>query len=535
MPDRDTTWPGAAEAGTLRASLPGRRCGGGRRRVAVLTAGALAGCAAVLMAVGTQPAAEAGRVVGRVGGRPHADVVAAPKPGKWTALGPHLRGIQGATPTLVTVSGDEAYLLFVVSFSPSSWNYYAALIGAHGNVITKAFPIFGPDWRGLAQEPTLVPYRSKALVVFVGDRSAPGSDPYSKDCVYGDLSHASGTAPWTLQPWSLSAACGSGVGSAASGAHNVVAAAWPGGWAGGAGILYRVGTSASIPASGTDGHIALTQASAAHVGVASDIAGNGHFYVAWDQVFSSSRDGYYVKDVTSGGPRAKAPGTGTVSTSHAGPFANLAITNTDTHRGVFIAYCSNTPVCHLRLWRVGTKHAAAVPGSANAFHWAVSAGPDGRIWVAWTNGSTNIVSVVRTNKADTVFGPVERYKSPCPSQGFLGLSGGNWGRVDVGLQCLVRAGAPLDDFVTQSVTALAVSPRSRTISNRSAHKLVFMVTDAGDPVKGAVVRVDGHAAKTGSAGRATITIPKGAKPGTFTVTASVLNYIPARGTLVIVR
>lgn len=231
-----------------------------------------------------------------------------------------------------------------------------------------------------------MPYRSKALVVFVGDKSTPGSDPYSMDCVYGDLSHASGTAPWTLQPWSLSAACGSGVGSASP---------------------------------------------------------------------ATSR--------------------------------------------------------------------------------AVSAGPDGRIWFAWTNSSTNIVSVVRTNKADTVFGRVERYKSPCGSEGFVGLSGGNWGRVDVGLQCLVRAGAPLDDFVTQSITALAVSPRSRTISNRSAHKLVFKVADAGEPVKGAVVKVDGHAAKTGSAGRATITNPKGVRPGTFTVTASALNYIPARGTLVIVR
>jgi hypothetical protein len=488
----------------------------------------------VLIAVGAQPAAGVGRVAGRAGGGPPAHSAAAPKPGKWTALGPHLSGIEGATPTLVTVSGDEAYLLFVVSFSPSRWNYYAALIGANGNVITKAFPIFGSDWQGLAQEPTLVPYRSKALVVFVGDRSTPGSDPYSKDCVYGDLSHTSGMAPWTLQPWSLSAACGSGVGSAASGANNVVAAAWPGGWAGGAGILYRVGTSLSIPASGTDGHITLSQASAAHVGIASDIAGNGDFYVAWDQVFSSSRDGYYVKDVTSGGPPLKAPGTGTVSTSHAGPFENLAITNTNTHRGVFIAYCSNTPVCKLRLWRVGTKHAIAVPDSANAYHWAISAGPDGRTWVAWTNSSTNIVSVVRTNEADTAFGPVESYKSPCGSEGFVGLSGGNWGRVDVGLQCLVRAGAPLDDFVTQSVTALSVRPRSLTISNHSFHKLVFKVTDAGDPVKGAVVRVDGHAAKTGSAGTATITIPKGAKPGTFTVTASGLNYIPARATLIIV-
>ena len=145
-----------------------------------------------------------------------------------------------------------------------------------------------------------------------------------------------------------------------------------------------------------------------------DTAGNGHFVVAWAQVFSNpaSHDGFYVKDVTAGKPAVKAPGSGTTSTNDLPIFGNIAMVASSTHAGVYLGYCSNTPTCTEELWRVGSAKPMKVPHSSGGLDIAVSAGPAGRIWVAWYNESTNKVSVVRTNRSVTKFGPVQTYPPP---------------------------------------------------------------------------------------------------------------------------
>lgn len=457
-----------------------------------------------------------------------------PAPGAWTSLATKMTGVLGGSPTLLSVGGGEAYVLFGRQFPTHNFTYYAALIASDGAIAESPFSIFGTSyWGVVSPEPTLVPYHSEPLVVFSGIRSNSSSDPYSHGCIVGALGTSSGTSHWTLEPWSLSANCDHAINSAAVGPNNVLAAGWPGGWATGSGVRYHVGTSSSIPAAVADGEISLNPAAAEITGTASDLAGNGHFYVAWVETSSSTRSGYWVEDVTSKGAPVRAPGSGIYERLL--PDANLAITNTNTHSGVYVAYCKSvSSTCAVQLWRVGATSALTVPGSTNAGNIAISAGPDGRIWVAWYNGPQNTVSVVRTNEADTRFGPVVTYATPCGSTGLLGLSGGGWGRVSVALQCPSKSvGAQTDDFVTQAITGLAVTPRSKTISNDVANVLVYKVTDAGDPVSGATVNVAGHSAETGTAGTASISIPKGAPMGTFKVTASGFNYTSATGTLVI--
>jgi len=455
-------------------------------------------------------------------------------PGTWVQIGATFKTIIGVTPTLVTLPGDRAFILFKREPTPNKFTYEAALVASNGTLAVQPFSVFGAKyWLALTDQPTLVMYKSEPLVIFEGSRSNVSTDPYSKGCIVGDLGSTSGLSPWSLQSWSLSHSCVNDVGSAGAGPSNKLAGAWSSN-----GVAYRVGVSATIPATGPDSQIALsTAASANKTGVVSNLAGNGDFYVAWAQVFSkvASHDGFYVKDVTSGSTVKKAPGSGTLSSLSHLTGTQLALAATSAHPDIYLAYCSNTTTCRLELWRVGATHAITVPASYNAQNVALSAGPDGRLWIAWYN-QDNTVSTVRTNKADTVFGPVRTYPTPCFGNiGLLALSSGNWGRVDVAMECLpLHANHPAE-YVTQSVTGLAVSPDKVQVSNTTAHTVVFKVTDAGDPVKGAVVTVNGHHATTGLAGTASIVIPKGAGPGSFTVTAAGLNYISAKGTLSIVK
>ena len=141
---------------------------------------------------------------------------------------------------------------------------------------------------------------------------------------------------------------------------------------------------------------------------------------------------------------------------------------------------------------------------------------------------------MRTNKADTRFGPVVTYRVPfCAEHPLIGIGGGSFGRLDIALQC-VNQGLKNEEFVTQSEAVLSVHVSAATISNTILNRVKFVVTDAGDAVVGARVFVAGRSATTNAAGSATIFFPKHAKPGRYPVTASAVNYFNAHGTLVIV-
>ncbi|HLN06401.1 MAG TPA: hypothetical protein VK217_08990, partial [Acidimicrobiales bacterium] len=90
-------------------------------------------------------------------------------------------------------------------------------------------------------------------------------------------------------------------------------------------------------------------------------------------------------------------------------------------------------------------------------------------------------------------------------------------------------------LTTQSLTGLTLSPGSTSITNTASRKVTFTVTDAGDPVAGAYVKVDGHSATTSAAGTATITFAKGTTPNTYKVTASRGNYFSATAKVVVTK
>jgi hypothetical protein len=283
--------------------------------------------------------------------------------------------------------------------------------------------------------------------------------------------------------------------------------------------------------------------------VVADLAGNGHAYAAWSQTFPDSAGGLYLKDLTGNGPTMKAPGSGIYSTNVWPPVAStVALASTNTHGGVYLAYCANTKAsCAMLLWRVGAANASKTPGvglgqSMVGFKEApaLSAGPDGRLWLAWYSvdkAGTTFVDVVRTNEADTAFGPVSSYPTRCWGYPpLIGLGGGSWGRLDVAMQCVVNhPKIALEEFVTQTLVPLAVSPAVQTFENTQAQVATFTVTDVGDPVPGATVTIAGKgiSAITGPAGTATLALPKDMPPGHYTVIVTAQNYLPGLAHVVV--
>ena len=442
----------------------------------------------------------------------------APAPGKWITIG-------GSHVTLGPAAlwrGPDNRDWVV--WTPNNRTYEVALLAPNGGV-SKAATI-ALNWTGVASAPALVADGNVPLLVFSGQ--GPGAK-YSRGCVVGALPGKPGKR-WIPQTWSLSSQCDAsnvGFGGAARNAKGVLSAAYA---AIGGGILYRIGISNSIPAVPKDRMISIPTAGETTFTEAVDIRGNGHFYVAFNQFFSkpASRDGIYVKDLTANGPLTKAPGSGGLNPTL---LQNVAFANSTAHGGVFAAYCSNDSTCNrVLLWRYGAKKALVVPKSAGARSVALASGPGGRLWVSWYNSSTNRLFTVRTNKADTRFGPVESYSIPVFDIQNFSIGGGNPGRLDVVL-CATANNLKLEILTTQSLTALALSPGQKTIDNATANSVTFKVTDAGDPVAGALVSLAGHVAKTGASGAATIKFPKGAKPGKYTVTATATNYFSAGATL----
>ena len=298
-----------------------------------------------------------------------------------------------------------------------------------------------------------------------------------------------------------------------------------------------IGPSSTIPATGSDQHISTAVGDTGSVAAATE-SKSQDAYAAWTRFFSkpASNDGLWVADLTKGSAPRKAPDTGTnLVASFPQPVAIAAPTGPG---GIYLAYCNDTPVCSkVELWRYGAPTAASVPGSSTARSVALSAGPSGRLWIAWWSKTTGAVSVVRTNEAASVFGPVKTYAGPHGCQGdgnaTISISSGSQQRLDVVVNCTDFNSSPIANHVstTQSMVPLQIQASTRSVSHKKGGSVTYRVSDVGDAVPGATVRVDGKKGRTDKQGHVTFSFPKGAKAGSFKVSASKAGYLPAATTL----
>ena len=237
------------------------------------------------------------------------------------------------------------------------------------------------------------------------------------------------------------------------------------------------------------------------------------------------------------GVTRKAPGTGTASSQTGFPvFGRLASVNRNGKGGgVYLAYCVNKTPCSLALWKAGAAKAMAVPSSAGALGVTLAQGPGGRIWVAWYSNQSNKVYVTRTNRAATRFGAVRGYATPCFEDGLLGLGGSPLAKLDVGMSCVSNSNLKQAQYVTQVLAGLTLSFPGTVHLGSKGVTVKITVTDAGDPVPGAIVKFAGKTLKTSAKGQVSVKLAASAKTGGYKISVAAPNYAAAGGTVSVKR
>jgi hypothetical protein len=192
--------------------------------------------------------------------------------------------------------------------------------------------------------------------------------------------------------------------------------------------------------------------------------------------------------------------------------------------GTYVAFADGKKVA---LYQYGGATKTIASG---AFRLAkVFAGPQGRLWIVWSDGNTGI-DVTRSNKAVTAFEPVQHLALPANLTSLYNAQGeGSIGALDLFVDVLVgtsdrgfwRTHVLAKLSLKAKVAKAGVSGSSGKTKGPS--QATFTVTDAGDPVAGAIiaVRIGGTMLhlKTDGSGHASTNVPPNAPAIHATATA----------------
>lgn len=197
--------------------------------------------------------------------------------------------------------------------------------------------------------------------------------------------------------------------------------------------------------------------------------------------------------------------------------------------GIYAAYGSGSNPFNARpaLWRVGAAGAKVVKTSRDAEHTTVAAAPGGRLWVAWEGKDHgNRIFATRTNPAATKFGAIVATKPPKGTDRIHRLNiEGSRGYLDL-VALVDRGGNDIAHWTARLRPGLTLAAKPKKV--KAGKKVVFTVSDASTPVKGAKVGLSlggKHATKqTNAKGKAVIVVPGSIKPGRYRATASKGGY-----------
>jgi hypothetical protein len=184
--------------------------------------------------------------------------------------------------------------------------------------------------------------------------------------------------------------------------------------------------------------------------------------------------------------------------------------------GVFIAYCGEYPECkRARLWRVGSEKPVTVGTGGDVESVGISAGPGGRLWVFWQDNDSDLLKATRSNAAATKIGAVVKVKPPKGTTSLWRVAGeGSLGHLD--LFAHVSTGSSIATWHTQVRPGL-------TLRCRGGKVIRCTVSDAGDPVAGAKIKIGGKTLTSNSKGKVSVNLP----PGTFGAKATKGGYTAA--------
>jgi hypothetical protein len=207
----------------------------------------------------------------------------------------------------------------------------------------------------------------------------------------------------------------------------------------------------------------------------------------------------------------------------------------DSGPGVFGAYTADGR--HVRLLRYGGGSIAV--GSlktTQAKVLGVATGPEGRIWVMWGDDSGGGVAVTRSNKAVTRFEPIQRLK-PNSAVIYRVSGDGRLGPLDLLVDQVpnVKGSIPPPGvYHGHTLAVLSAQVSVKPIKSKKlvviGHTVTVTVTDAGDPVAGAKVKLDNSTLTTNTKGVAQFKFGSKVK-GKLGLTVTHAGYWPLTETV----
>ncbi len=240
----------------------------------------------------------------------------------------------------------------------------------------------------------------------------------------------------------------------------------------------------------------------------------GQAVLAWKFIHNSG-SGTALQSISPGGGRVVPPGAAASDGS-----TRTAISGRIGAGGVYVAYQLGTNQFQSRpaLVRVGASKAKKLSGASGAQMIGVAPAPQGRLWVFWMRNKR--LYAVRSNKKVSRFGKTVRVKPPKGTNSVYNLAGeGSRGWLD--LLTLVQVSSTIGNWHQRVGPGLTLSAKGKK------GKVTAKVTDAGDPVKGAKVKVGKQAKKTKGNGRVSFSVAK----GKYKVKASKTGYTSASKTV----
>ena len=386
--------------------------------------------------------------------------------------------------------------------------YVHTTIGANGEVSGQPTTVL-ENWDSL-NKPNLLADKGGLVLFFSGVRGSSTTDPYSAGCLFHVKGNESGTT-WTLQP-----GCGSVSHSVYSGGLGATLAldgtpvvAW--------GAHVQIGLSAKTADQNHQSGCCSYSGNVATDGSSGDVV------LGWYSNANKEHGLYTLTVLPKAGEKQFVPGSATADhTSSVSLDQRMPLTARRGAAGVYVAYCAGYPSCKsVNVWKHGDQQPLIVDKRGGAREVNIAAGPEGRLWVMWSRGVG--LYAVRSNRAATRFGAIQSVAPPKGTGTVWHVSGeGSGGPLD--LFAAVSTPGSLATWHTQVFPPLALSASPSKVNAAVGGAVTFTVTDVGDPVEGATVTMAGKELKTDSGGKASMTLPKGAKAGALMATATQEGY-----------
>ncbi len=404
---------------------------------------------------------------------------------------------------------------------PSSDSIRARVVLENGKPGTGIVPVV-TGWSTLIDDPKIIDYGSQRMVVFGGIRSTSAGEKFDGPMAYATSSNGSS---WTLGSGSLTHT-GYAYGSYGTAAVDDDGTPLVGVVASSSSVvtLHR-GVDSSVPASAADWTTSSTSGYAMHTGLGRDLD-TGDVWAAWYCLgCSKSQDGVLAQRVWPKpiGSLKQGPKSSTKGDS-LNPQQGVAVASRKGG-GVWAAYKVGYPVANkIRLWHLGTKDGFNVK-TKDADHISLLTGPGGRLWLVWDSDGGSKVKVVRTNKKVTRVGVVRTYKPPKKKGDLYNpvwATGGSGSGGPLHLLINSQMGTRATQIWYRKVLPglqLVVSPKKL-----SSGKIVAKVTDAGQPVGGAIVKFHGHKKTTHASGTVKFKVGKGLASGKYKLKAKKKGF-----------